>query len=65
MILDLPEVPADPRFGSVAERVRHNRDLVALLQTKLREHPAEHWLAALEAAGIPAGPVLHFDEVFH
>ncbi len=64
MILDLPEVPADPRFGSVAERVRHNRDLVALLQTKLREHPAEHWLAALEAAGIPAGPVLHFDEVF-
>ncbi|MGA9865407.1 MAG: CoA transferase [Acetobacteraceae bacterium] len=63
-ILELPEVPADPRFGSVAERVRHNRDLVALLQTKLREHPAEHWLTALEAAGIPAGPVLHFDEVF-
>jgi len=63
-ILDLPEVPADPRFGSVAERVRHNRELVVLLQAKLRERPAEHWLAALEAAGIPAGPVLHFDEVF-
>jgi len=63
-ILDLPELAADPRFGSVAERVRHNRELVALLQAKLRERPAEHWLAALEAARIPAGPVLQFDEVF-
>lgn len=63
-ILDLPNLPADPRFASVAERVRHNRALVALLQAPLREQPAEHWLTALEAAGIPAGPVLHFDEVF-
>jgi len=63
-IVDLPDLAADPRFGSVAERVRHNRELVALLQAPLRERPAEHWLAALEAAGIPAGPVLHFDEVF-
>lgn len=63
-ILDLPDLPADPRFATVAERVRHNRDLVALLQEPLRERPAEHWLIALEAAGIPAGPVLHFDEVF-
>ncbi len=62
-ILELPELLADRRFATVAERVRHNRELVALLATKLRARPAAHWLAALEKAGIPAGPVLHFDEV--
>jgi crotonobetainyl-CoA:carnitine CoA-transferase CaiB-like acyl-CoA transferase len=44
--------------------VRHNRELVALLQEPLRRQPASHWLGALEAVGIPAGPVLHFDELF-
>lgn len=63
-ILGMPELVADPRFISLPERVRHNRELVPLLQARLRDKPAGHWLAALEAAGIPAGPVLHFDEVF-
>lgn len=63
-ILGLPELPADPRFLTNAERVRNNRALIDLLQPALRERSADHWLAALEAAGIPAGPVLHFDELF-
>lgn len=63
-ILGLPDLPQDVRFRTLPDRVRHNRDLVGLLQPRLRECPADHWLAALEAAGIPAGPVLHFDEVF-
>lgn len=54
----------DPRFKTNADRVAHNDALVALLADKLRQHPSAHWLAALEAAGIPAGPVLHYDEVF-
>jgi crotonobetainyl-CoA:carnitine CoA-transferase CaiB-like acyl-CoA transferase len=64
VLVGLPELAADPRFRSLAERVRHNRDLVALLQVQLRAQPAAHWLAALDEAGIPAGPVLHFDELF-
>jgi crotonobetainyl-CoA:carnitine CoA-transferase CaiB-like acyl-CoA transferase len=63
-IVELPELPFDPRFADLASRVRHNRELVALLQEPLRTMPSAHWLAALEEAGIPAGPVLHFDEVF-
>ncbi len=63
-IVGLPGLVEDPRFVSVAERVAHNKDLVALLAAPLRAHPSAHWLAALEAAGIPAGPVLGFDEVF-
>ncbi len=63
-ILGLHDLPADPRFASNADRVRNNAELVALLQPKLQERPADHWLASLEAAGIPAGAVLHFDELF-
>jgi len=63
-LLDLPNVKVDPRFTRNADRVDHNDALVELLQTKLRLHPSAHWLAELERLGIPAGPVLHFDEVF-
>ena len=63
-IVGLPGLVDDPRFASVAERVAHNKDLVALLAVPLRAQPSAHWLTALEAAGIPAGPVLGFDQVF-
>ena len=63
-IVGLPGLVDDPRFASVAERVAHNKDLVALLAGPLRTQPSAHWLEALEAAGIPAGPVLGFDQVF-
>ncbi|MDE2005051.1 MAG: CoA transferase [Rhodospirillales bacterium] len=62
-IVGLKELVADPRFASVAERVRHNRALVALLAVPLAGKPSAHWLEALEAAGIPAGPVLGFDQI--
>ena len=59
-----PELVSDPRFANVAERVKHNDALVALLAEKLRAETSAHWLTALETIGIPAGPVLHYDEVF-
>ncbi len=63
-LLDVPELVDDPRFASTADRVRHNDALVALLAERFRLQSSAHWLEALEAVGIPAGPVLHYDEVF-
>jgi crotonobetainyl-CoA:carnitine CoA-transferase CaiB-like acyl-CoA transferase len=63
-LLELPDVKADARFARNADRVEHNEALVELLQTKLRLRPSALWLGELERLGIPAGPVLHFDEVF-
>jgi crotonobetainyl-CoA:carnitine CoA-transferase CaiB-like acyl-CoA transferase len=64
-LVGLPELAADPRFRTLKDRVAHNGQLVALLQEELRKKPSAHWLAVLEECGIPAGPVLGFDEVFN
>ena len=63
-IVDLPALVSDPKYKTVADRVAHNDELAGMLAEKLLAHPSAHWLTALEAAGIPAGPVLHYDEVF-
>jgi crotonobetainyl-CoA:carnitine CoA-transferase CaiB-like acyl-CoA transferase len=63
-LLGVPELAADPRFANNPERVGHNGVLVAMLAEKFCTAPSSHWLAELEKLGIPAGPVLHYDEVY-
>jgi crotonobetainyl-CoA:carnitine CoA-transferase CaiB-like acyl-CoA transferase len=63
-LLDVPELVADRRFANNAERVGHNGVLVALLAERFCTQPSSHWLGELEKLGIPAGPVLHYDEVY-
>ena len=59
-----PELADDPRFKTNAERVRNNELIVGLLQAEVAKRSTADWMTALEAEGIPAGPVLHHDEVF-
>jgi crotonobetainyl-CoA:carnitine CoA-transferase CaiB-like acyl-CoA transferase len=61
-LLGVPEFRQDARFATNADRVRNNDALVALLEPRFKVKPSAHWLEVLEAAGIPAGPVLEFDE---
>jgi crotonobetainyl-CoA:carnitine CoA-transferase CaiB-like acyl-CoA transferase len=58
------ELADDPRFKTNAERVKHNELIVGILQEAVRKRSTAQWMTALEAEGIPAGPVLHHDEVF-
>ena len=55
--MDLAELPQDERFGRNAARVEHRRELIPLLERRFSERTAADWLAALEAAGVPAGQV--------
>ncbi|HZF68820.1 MAG TPA: CoA transferase [Gemmatirosa sp.] len=55
--LDLDAAAADPRFATNPTRLAHRAELVALLAARLLERPAAHWLARLDAAGVPAGVV--------
>jgi crotonobetainyl-CoA:carnitine CoA-transferase CaiB-like acyl-CoA transferase len=64
-LLGLPELLTDPRFARNADRVQHNAELVSLMAARFTTQPSAHWLDALEKCGIPAGPVLHYDEVYN
>jgi CoA:oxalate CoA-transferase len=55
--LGRPDLPADPRFAANAGRVRHAEALKAELESVLRTAPAAHWVALLEAAGVPCALV--------
>jgi crotonobetainyl-CoA:carnitine CoA-transferase CaiB-like acyl-CoA transferase len=59
-----PELPQDARFKTNALRVQNNDAIVAILQAELLKRSNDEWLKAFEAEGIPAGPVMHHDEVF-
>jgi CoA:oxalate CoA-transferase len=47
------DLAADPRYASNSARTRHAEELKADLEAVLRRQPAGHWLAVLEAAGVP------------
>ncbi len=61
-LLALPALAADPRFVTVAARVANNAALMAILNEQVAQRPSAHWLQALLEAGIPAEPVLEYDE---
>jgi formyl-CoA transferase len=55
---------ADPRFATNAARVRNRDALVPTIEARMRMRTKCEWLAALEPAGIPCGPINRVDEVF-
>jgi crotonobetainyl-CoA:carnitine CoA-transferase CaiB-like acyl-CoA transferase len=58
------DLPRDPRFAQNANRVRHRELLVPLLARRLRLRTRADWLAALDAAKVPCGPINDLADVF-
>ena len=56
-ILGRDDLVEDPRFDSVAQRLRHRAELERLVEAVTERRPRAHWLAQCEAAGVPAGPI--------
>lgn len=59
-----PALAADPRYATNAARVRHRAELVPQLAALMRTRRRDDWLAALEAAKLPCGPINTLDQVF-
>ncbi|MDO8385716.1 MAG: CaiB/BaiF CoA-transferase family protein [Polaromonas sp.] len=59
-----PEWSSDERFASNAQRVANRAVLVPLLRQATVMRTSADWIAALEAAGVPCGPINRIDEVF-
>ncbi len=63
-LLGVPELVDDPRFKALADRVKNRKELEVLLETRFMADTTAAWLDRFEAAGIPAGPILTYDQVF-
>lgn len=48
---------ADPRFALREARLAHRFELKALIEERLAQQPAAHWVAVLIERGVPAGEV--------
>lgn len=55
--LDLAEMAQNPRFADNAQRLQHRDEMIARLQSRLREKSTEEWLAVLLAAQIPVSAI--------
>ena len=55
--LGLPGLAADPRFATNGDRVERRADLRPILAERFLARPTGEWLAVLEAAEVPCGPI--------
>lgn len=54
----------DPRFKANAARVENREVLVAEIIVVMSARSSAHWTGALNAAGVPCGPIQSVDQVF-
>lgn len=59
-----PHLALDTRFARNAERVRHRATLVPMLAALMKTRTRSDWLASLEAAKVPSGPINDLADVF-
>jgi crotonobetainyl-CoA:carnitine CoA-transferase CaiB-like acyl-CoA transferase len=62
-VLGLQDLASDALFSTVSARMAHRPELEAVLTEKFRKKSSAQWEQTLQAAGIPAGPVLTINEM--
>ena len=60
--LGRPDLAGDPRFAGGPARMKHREALIAELERTTAKEPRAHWLARLDAAGVPSGPINNYAE---
>jgi crotonobetainyl-CoA:carnitine CoA-transferase CaiB-like acyl-CoA transferase len=60
-VVGQPQWLQDPRFATQALRVRHADDLERDIEAVFAHQDTAHWVALLDAASVPGGPVFGFE----
>jgi crotonobetainyl-CoA:carnitine CoA-transferase CaiB-like acyl-CoA transferase len=59
-----PELADDPRFATNGKRVENRAEMTRLLAQVFAQRTTRDWVDALEAAGVPNGPINDVAQVF-
>jgi len=62
--LDAEELLARPEFATNADRFANRAAINAEMEARTTRQTTAHWIAAMNAAGVPCGPVMNLHEVF-
>jgi crotonobetainyl-CoA:carnitine CoA-transferase CaiB-like acyl-CoA transferase len=62
--IGLPGLATEARFATNGDRVEHRDELIPILAARFATNTTEEWLAGLDEAGIPAGPILDLPSAF-
>jgi crotonobetainyl-CoA:carnitine CoA-transferase CaiB-like acyl-CoA transferase len=62
--LDRADWIEDPRFRRNGDRLRHREVLEKEIEAVLATAPTSHWVAILDTAGVPSGPVNTYAQLF-
>ncbi|MCC7327158.1 MAG: CoA transferase [Burkholderiales bacterium] len=61
-VIGRPDLTADPRFLTNVDRLKHRVALIEEIEPALSTRPADEWVAALLAVGVPAAPIHTYAE---
>ncbi len=59
-----PEWRRDPHFATNQQRMQNRAALEAAMEDVFATGTTDHWIAVLEAAGVPCGPVYDYRQMF-
>jgi crotonobetainyl-CoA:carnitine CoA-transferase CaiB-like acyl-CoA transferase len=60
-VLELPDLPDDPRFGRNQDRTANREQLRPILVERLSKRTKDEWFRELLAAGVPCAPINTID----
>jgi formyl-CoA transferase len=63
-VIGRPELATDARFATNGKRVANRAELTRIISEITAKRSMRHWLDALEAAGVPCGPINDLKQVF-
>jgi crotonobetainyl-CoA:carnitine CoA-transferase CaiB-like acyl-CoA transferase len=63
-LIDRENMPADPRFASIASRRQNKEVMNAMIADALQAKTTAEWFELVVAAGLPCGPVYNIKQAF-